>query len=151
MPIKAVYKHTNIVARDWKSLVQFYQQVFGCIPAPPERYHHGSWVEKVTVIPRAEIRGIHLRLPGYGERGPTLEILSYNQESERYDTAANRPGFAHIAFSVEDVEEARQCVIEAGGGSLGEIASVDVPGAGRLTVAYLTDPEGNIVEVMTWS
>jgi catechol-2,3-dioxygenase len=31
------------------------------------------------------------------------------------------------------------------------VVSVEVAGAGSITFAYLTDPEGNIVEVQRWS
>ena len=27
--MKTVYKHTNIIARDWQSLARFYEEVFG--------------------------------------------------------------------------------------------------------------------------
>ena len=29
------YIHTNIVAKDWRRLADFYIQVFGCTPVPP--------------------------------------------------------------------------------------------------------------------
>jgi len=35
--MKAKYKHTNIVANDWRSLAKFYEDVFGCEFVPPER------------------------------------------------------------------------------------------------------------------
>jgi len=31
------YTHTNLIAKDWKRLLAFYQEVFGCIPVLPER------------------------------------------------------------------------------------------------------------------
>jgi len=31
------FVHTNIVARDWERLAEFYVRVFGCTPVPPER------------------------------------------------------------------------------------------------------------------
>jgi catechol 2,3-dioxygenase-like lactoylglutathione lyase family enzyme len=94
---------------------------------------------------------VHLRLPGYGEQGPTLEIFQYNHQQERPATAINRPGFAHIAFAVDDVDAARDAVLAAGGGTVGQVVSVDVPGAGTVTFVYLTDPEGNIIELQRWS
>ncbi|MDY0041683.1 MAG: VOC family protein, partial [Desulforhabdus sp.] len=63
----------------------------------------------------------------------------------------NRPGFAHIAFAVEDVAAALDAVKAAGGGAIGEIASLEIPGAGIVTIVYATDPEGNIIELQTWS
>jgi predicted enzyme related to lactoylglutathione lyase len=145
------FVHVNLVARDWRRLAQFYEQVFGCTPVPPERDLAGQWLEDGTGVPGAEIQGIHLRLPGYGDAGPTLEVFQYNRLAERPDTAVNRPGFGHIAFAVDDVEAARDAVIAAGGGSVGKVVSLDVPGVGTVTFAYLTDPEGNVIELQSWS
>jgi predicted enzyme related to lactoylglutathione lyase len=143
--------HVNIIAQDWRGLAQFYEQVFGCIPAPPERALSGKWLEEGTGVAGAEIRGIHLRLPGYGGDGPTLEIFEYNRPAERVEAAINRPGLAHIAFAVDNVERAREAVLAAGGEEIGRVASLDVPNAGRVTFVYLTDPEGNIIELQHWS
>jgi predicted enzyme related to lactoylglutathione lyase len=94
---------------------------------------------------------MHLRLPGYGSEGPTLEIFQYNHQEERPKTAANRPGFAHVAFAVDDVEDAREAVLAAGGGTLGKLVSVEIAGAGKITLVYMTDPEGNIIELQKWA
>jgi predicted enzyme related to lactoylglutathione lyase len=147
LTIQATFVHTNIIAQDWRRLADFYEQVLGCRPLPPERNLSGQWLEDGTGIARVEIRGIHLRLPGLGEQGPTLEIFQYNHQQERSATAINLPGFAHIAFAVDDVAAARDAVLAAGGGVVGEVVSADVPGAGTVTFVYATDPEGNIVEL----
>jgi len=151
MTIEARFTHTNIIAQDWKKLAEFYQRIFGCTPVPPERDLSEPWLEKATSVPGAHLRGVHLRLPGYGESGPTLEIFEYNRREERPATAINRPGLGHIAFAVDDVQAARAAVIAAGGRDVGEIVSVEIPGAGRITFVYVTDPEGNIVELQHWS
>lgn len=151
MSLNAKYTHTNIVAQDWKRLAQFYEQLFDCVPVPPERDLSGPWLDAGTGLPDAHIRGIHLRLPGGGESGPTLEIFQYNREEPRPATAINRPGLTHLAFAVADVEAARQAVLDAGGTAVGDLVSLEVAGAGRVTFAYVTDPEGNIIELQRWS
>ena len=151
MPVNARFVHTNIVAEDWRRLVRFYEGVFGCTPVPPERDLSGKWLEEATGVADAHIRGMHLRLPGHGPEGPTLEIFQYNREEERPETAVNRPGLAHFAFAVENVESALQVVKTAGGGAIGPIVSLPIPGAGTVTIVYATDPEGNIIELQTWS
>ena len=98
--IDAKYVHTNLIADDWRALSGFYQQLFGCVPVPPERDFRGESLEAGTGIPGAHLRGVHLRLPGYGAAGPTLEIFSYDTRPERGTTAVDRPGLGHIAFSV---------------------------------------------------
>ena len=148
--IKAKYKHTNIVAQDWRDIADFYCQVLGCTEVPPERSATGEWVEHCTGVAGAEVRGIHLRLPGYAEDGPTLEIFQYNNTQSRPETAINRPGLAHLAFEVDDVEAARDEVTAAGGACVGEMVTVDIPDAGIITFIYMTDPEGNIIELQKW-
>jgi predicted enzyme related to lactoylglutathione lyase len=143
----AKFVHINLIAQDWKRLAAFYQGVFGCIPIPPERNLSGQWLTDVTGVPDAHIRGVHVRLPGYGDEGPTLEIFQYAIEEERPSPTANRPGLGHIAFVVNDVDSMRNSVIAAGGKDVGRIVSVDIPGAGRLRLAYVADPEGNIIEL----
>jgi predicted enzyme related to lactoylglutathione lyase len=41
--LHARYVHTNLIAQDWQALANFYQQVFGCFPLPPERDFKGEW------------------------------------------------------------------------------------------------------------
>ena len=149
--MRAKYRHTNIVAEDCRKLADFYQQILGCKPVPPERASSAEWVEKCTAVPGAGFRGIHLRLPGHGDDGPTLEIFEYNRTESRPTTAINRPGFAHIAFEVDDVEAARDEVLAAGGGCVGELVTVEIAGAGTITFVYMTDPEGNIIELQRWA
>lgn len=151
MSIPAKFVHVNLVARDWQALAGFYQEVFGCVPVPPERDFQGEKLEAGTGIPGAHLRGMHLRLPGWGENGPTLEIFNFNLLEERQKTAVNRPGFGHIAFSVEDVGMARQAVLEAGGAPVGEIVTLQVATGAKVTWCYLADPEGNVVELQSWS
>jgi len=149
--IAAKFVHVNLIAQDWNRLAQFYEHVFGCVPVPPERQLSGQWLEKATGVTGAQIEGVHLRLPGYGDHGPTLEIFQYNHQQEHPESAINRPGFAHIALAVDDVEAARDAVITAGGGTVGEIVSLAIASAGTVTFVYATDPEGNIIELQHWS
>ena len=151
MTISARYVHTNLIARDWQSLARFYQDVFGCVPVPPERDLSGPEMEAGTGIAGAHLRGIHLRLPGYGDAGPTLEIFSYNHLAERPPTAVNRPGFGHLAFSVEEVAAAREAVLAAGGQPVGEVVTVTLQNGASVTWCYVTDPEGNVIELQSWA
>jgi predicted enzyme related to lactoylglutathione lyase len=149
--LRARYTHTNLVARDWRKLAAFYADVFGCVLVPPERDLKGEGLERGSGVPGARIRGAHLRLPGHGSGGPTLEIFEYAQSVDREIPVPIRPGLSHIAFEVDDVAAALQAVLEAGGSRLGEVVTFDVPGAGRITWTYARDPEGNIIELQSWS
>ncbi|MGE5602147.1 MAG: VOC family protein [Nitrososphaerales archaeon] len=147
LALQARYVHTNLIAHDWQALAHFYETVFGCVRVPPERDLAGPVMEAGTGLPGAHLRGVHLRLPGYGDTGPTLEIFTYERMAERPTTAVNRPGFAHLAFSVAEVAAARAAVLGAGGQAVGEVVTTPVTGRGHITWCYVTDPEGNVVEL----
>jgi catechol 2,3-dioxygenase-like lactoylglutathione lyase family enzyme len=122
--------------------------VFGCFDVLPERDCAAHEVELGTAVPGAALRGMHMRLPGCGADGPTLEIFNYSQLADADQPVANRPGFAHIAFAVESVADARAEVLSNGGRAIGDIVTVAIS-RGTVTWCYVTDPEGNIIELQT--
>ena len=147
----ARYAHTNIVARDWRALADFYVAVFGCEEVPPARDIAGAWLDAATGLEGAHIRGVHLRLPGHGPAGPTLEIFQYDEAAARAaPVVANRLGYGHLAFAVDDVGAALARVLELGGARVGSVARTTVAGAGPLELVYALDPEGNVVELQRW-
>jgi predicted enzyme related to lactoylglutathione lyase len=148
MPTK--YTHTNLIAKDWKRLSIFYQEVFGCVPIPPERDLSGEWLDKATKLSGSHLSGIHLRLPGCGDNGPTLELFQYGSMPEHPSVNPNTPGFSHIAFAVDDVPATARAVFSYGGSAIGELTVRDMPGVGLLTFQYVADPEGNIIEIQNW-
>lgn len=150
-PLTARFGHTNLVARDWRRLAAFYTDLFGCVRVPPLRDYSGATLESGTGVPNSGMRGVHLRLPGHGEDGPTLEIYTYDREEPSLSPAANRPGWGHIAFVVDDVAVAHARVLAAGGTAVGQIVTVETTDGRRVTWCYVTDPEGNIVELQAWS
>jgi predicted enzyme related to lactoylglutathione lyase len=147
----ACYVHTNLVARDWRSLARFYESVFGCVPVLPERDLSGAEMEAGTGVPGAHLRGMHLRLPGTGPNGPTLEIFEYSQPAADVRSLVNRPGFGHIAFAVDSVRNAREQVLSNGGTPVGEVVTVAISPTLQVTWCYVRDPEGNIIELQTRS
>jgi catechol 2,3-dioxygenase-like lactoylglutathione lyase family enzyme len=146
----ARYSHTNLVARDWRALAGFYESVLGCVPVPPERDYSGPELEAGTGVAGATLSGVHLRLPGCGSEGPTLEIYSYSHLADGLTPAVNRPGLAHLAFEVASVQDARREVLAAGGEPIGEVVTLTTPVGARVTWCYVTDPEGNVIELQAW-
>src|SRR6185503_14553685 len=141
------YVHTNLIARDWRRLAAFYESVFGCVRVFPERNLSGESIARGSGVAGARLEGAHLRLPGFGDEGPTLEVFQYAEHMDAPLPAANRVGFGHIAFAVDDVNAARDAVLAAGGAVVGTVEVVNIPGAGTITWTYARDPEGNIVEL----
>lgn len=149
--MQAKYAHTNLIAQDWRKLAKFYTDVFGCSLVPPERNFQGNDLDAGTGLKGAHLTGVHLRLPGYGDNGPTIEIFNYNQLETRPKTAVNRPGFGHIAFEVDNVEAAQREVEANGGHKVGEIVTLTTKIGTKVTWCYVTDPEGNILELQSWA
>ena len=146
----ARYVHTNLVARDWRGLAAFYQTLFGCVPVPPERDYSGPVFDAGTGVKGARLTGMHLRMPGTTADGTTLEIFNYSQLADGPTPAVNRPGFGHIAFAVDSVDDARAQVLAAGGKPVGDVVTLTTASGSRVTWCYVTDPEGNIVELQHW-
>jgi predicted enzyme related to lactoylglutathione lyase len=151
-PIDGVrYGHTNLIARDWRRLSDWYVRLFGCTPVPPERDYSGPDLERGTAVPNAALQGVHLRLPGHGDDGPTLEIYTFSSTDGAPEVGIDRPGFRHIAFAVADVHAARRRVLDEGGSSVGEVVTLTTADGRRVTWCYVTDPEGNAVELQSWA
>jgi predicted enzyme related to lactoylglutathione lyase len=148
--MKIAFTHTNIVAKDWKGLANFYIEVFGCRPKPPERDLSGNWLDRLTGIEGVHIRGIHLTLPGFDSGGPTLEIFQYNEEQDHPFKGINTRGYGHIAFAVDDVDECLNRLLEHGGATVAETVRGTVAGVGTIHLVYAKDPEGNIIEIQKW-
>jgi predicted enzyme related to lactoylglutathione lyase len=149
--VNAKYVHTNLIADDWRRLSAFYQTVFGCVPVPPERDYSGPELVQATKLSGACLRGVHLRLPGCGPDGPTLEIFQYGENLPALARAVNRPGYSHIAFAVDDVPEARREVLTAGGSAVGDVVTLRTSEDAEVCWCYVTDIEGNIIELQSWS
>lgn len=145
------FGHVSLVARNWRELAGFYTRVFGCVVVPPEWDYGGPDLERGTGVRGAALRGAHLRLPGYDDAGPTLEIYEYTTALDGPAPAVNRPGFGHIAFQVADVDAARGIVLREGGRAVGDVVTLRTADGRRVTWTYVTDPEGNILELQAWS
>jgi predicted enzyme related to lactoylglutathione lyase len=149
--MNAKYVHTNLVAANWRVLAGFYEVVFGCVPVPPERDYAGSQFDALANLSGARQRGMHLRLPGFTDNAPTLEIFEYQPALEKHITKVNRQGYGHIAFAVDDVQVALELILKHGGGQVGEVVTLTRADGQSVTVVYATDPEGNVIELQRWS
>ena len=144
------YTHTNLVAKDWKRVSAFYQEVLCCTPIPPQKHKSGEWISRLVGLEGVTIEGEFLRLPGYGEDGPTLEIFTYNPSGEAGIKAANSFGFAHLAFEVDDVQATMRRFFAAGGSQLGDIMEAPTADGKTMTVVYAQDVEGNVIELQSF-
>jgi glyoxylase I family protein len=151
MPISCTYLHTNLTVKDIEKMKAFYENVFGCVSVREIQQLTGKWIEGITSVKDGEIKYVHLRFPGHGSNGPELELIEYVNPTKEYEITPNTLGFGHISFSVENVHEALKQVVQAGGGSVGDVVTVEVPKRGLLTEVYATDPEGNVIELQSYA
>ena len=146
------YSHTNVNARDWEKLAQFYIDVFDGKLVPPLRDLYGEWFEKATGMKGAHVKGCHIALPGYEDGGPVLEIFTHEIPGKETPARINDAGFGHLGILVDDVAATYQKLLEHGGSSDGEITSHYYENKGQtLTLIYARDPEGNLLEIMKWT
>ena len=150
MSISCIYLHTNLTVNDIEKMMEFYVSVFGCVPVREIQQLIGKWIEGITSVKDGEIKYVHLRFPGHGDKGPELELIQYLNPVNEYKITPDTLGFGHISFSVNNVHDALEAVIQAGGGCVGEVVTVQVPNRGLLTEVYATDPEGNIIELQSY-
>ena len=147
----ARFGHVNLTGADWRRLAAFYTDLFGCELVPPERDIKSADLDRATGLKGAHLTGAHLRLPGHGPEGPTIEIFQYDTVEPGLPPQVDRAGWGHVAFQVPDVPAALEAVQAAGGGRLGDVITTTTATGGRVTWCYATDPDGNIVELQAWS
>jgi catechol 2,3-dioxygenase-like lactoylglutathione lyase family enzyme len=119
-------------------------------PVPPQRDLRGAWLDRLTGVKDAHLEGEHLAMPGHDGGLPTLEIYAYNVTGEASPKSINTPGLAHLAFEVDNVEEALRKALSEGGGQVGETVRADYPNGVKATFVYAKDIEGNIIELQAW-
>ena len=131
---------------------RFLHQSFWLYPGFLQKENYqAAWLDSATGLENAKLEGVHLRLPGHGETGPTLEIFSYQEMEAHPPIMANYEGFTHIAFEVSDVEQTLQQALNEGAQKLGSISKKMVESVGELHFVYFRDPEGNIIEIQSWN
>ncbi|MGV2052192.1 VOC family protein [Agrobacterium sp. 22-209-1] len=136
--------HINLVARDAKSLATFYVNVMKCDVLREPKTLSGEKVSRGNGLSDSEILTIWLKFPGL--EWPFLEIHEHRVTLHRDLPRVNEPGFGHLAFQMEDINNALSHIIEAGGAQIGQITDFGTPGMPYL-IAYARDPEGNVLEL----
>ena len=80
--------------------------------------------------------------------GDRLELLAVDPGSPAWDDpiSALRAGVGHTAWTVDDLDAAHERAVEAGGRSVWTPRDTYDPG---LRVAFIADPDGNLVELLS--
>ncbi|WP_320202224.1 VOC family protein [Agrobacterium sp. rho-13.3] len=136
--------HINLVARDAEALAAFYIDVLKCELLRAPKVLSGEKVSLGNGLPDSEILTIWLKFPAL-ER-PFLEIHQHKTTHSRDQPRVNEPGFGHLSFQMDDINNVLSKIIHAGGQQIGQITDFGTPDKPYL-IAYARDPEGNVLEL----
>jgi len=124
------YLHTMLRVANLDASLAYYQDTLGFTVLSREDFSDGAFTLAF------------LRAPGDGAHGPTLE-LTYNWDVSKYELGG---AYGHLAFAVDDLKAFRMRLKEKGTDfSWGPKASP----SGRSTIAFLTDPDGYKIELIS--
>ena len=137
------FDHTSFTVADVERAVAFWRDVMGFAVADLS-LREGEWLGSVVGVPGARCRIAHLH--GHGAH---LEFIQYLAPAGDDVTGPpNRPGTAHVAFVVRDLEAMAQRMLEAGASEQGRITRCTSGAAAGCLAVYLKDPNGIIVELV---
>ena len=110
------FDHTSFTVADIERAVAFWRDVMGFAVADLS-LREGDWLGAVVGVPGARCRIAHLH--GHGAH---LEFIQYlTPAGDDVTGPPNRPGTAHVAFLVEDIEALATRMLEAGASEQGRI------------------------------
>lgn len=137
------FDHTSFTVADIDRAVAFWRDAMGFDLADLS-IREGEWLGAVVGVPGARCRIAHLH--GHGLH---LELIEY-VEARGVDISGppNRPGTAHLAFVVDDIEAVADRMLAAGASGQGRISACTSGPAVGCRAVYLKDPSGIIVELV---
>jgi catechol 2,3-dioxygenase-like lactoylglutathione lyase family enzyme len=143
MTMIRAYDHTSFTVADIDRAVVFWGDVMGFALGDLSA-REGYWLGSVVGVPGARCRIAHLH--GHGLH---LEFIQYLEPVGTDVTGPpHRPGTAHLAFLVEDIETATRRMLEGGASEQGRITRCSSGAALGCLAVYLKDPNGIIVELV---
>jgi catechol 2,3-dioxygenase-like lactoylglutathione lyase family enzyme len=133
MPL--AFHHVSIRVADLERAADFYTEALGAVRRTRFLIHEGAWGEALTGIPGVRYKQCHLSL---GEDG--IELMEFEEPKGRaWDLAPT-----HFSVQVDDVAATLERWEAAGGKR-----NTDVVTFGEdARVAFATDPDGNIIELL---
>lgn len=135
--------HFAITVSEMERSLAFYRDLFG-LTVLSDREVEGDYVERITAVPGAHLRLVHL--VGYGKQ---LELLQYVRPvGASRSRALPDAGSAHVCFISDDLDDdvAR---LQAAGVVFRSlpVETTSGPNKGGRGI-YVEDPDGNAVEVV---
>lgn len=138
----ARFGHVGIVVRDLDSQIGFYSRIFG-LAVEARFFREGAYIENVTGVEGSTLEAAIL---GNEDRHGAVELLKYVSHPDHSPVrAANAMYCNHAMFLVDDIGQAWEEVVEAGGQPF---SAPQLAPDGSKSVFYFRDPEGTILELV---
>ena len=133
--------HTSFTVSDIDKSVAFYRDALG-MELLFQSEASGPSVETILGMPGARLKGAHLKAGNH-----TLELLQYlSPEGRPYDRRTCDIGSGHIAFLVQDINEAYKTLSAQGVHFKSAPQGIEEGGEPHW-VCYMTDPDGISLEL----
>jgi catechol 2,3-dioxygenase-like lactoylglutathione lyase family enzyme len=136
--------HVSVTTADIQRSLAFYGDLLG-IPVLAVAELSGEEVDAITGIEGAKLLTADLDLG----RGQVLELIEYVGAGEGSALPLERPGSGHIGLAVEDLDEVRHRLIDAGSVVRSDQVEMSEPGAWHgVRCMTVLDPDGVAVELV---
>ena len=135
-------RHTGIVVHDLAKMSAFYRQL-GFVDES-RAVEEGVFIEQVVNISDVRLEWIKMR----SADGYLLQLIKYHSHPHalRLERAkANDLGCSHVAYTVDDIDNACE-IIRVAGGSVENLPAIAPDG--KVKVAYCHEPEGVLIEIV---
>jgi len=130
--------HVGVTVSDLDRAVEFYTDTFG-LDVVAEFSVEGEAFSEAVDVDGASASFAHL-----DAGGAVVELVEYEpQANSGADPELNRPGAIHLGLSVDDVEEFYTGLDEG----VETLSSPQTTATGT-TICFVSDPEGNLIEVL---
>ena len=132
--------HTGFVVSDLDLVARFYEDVIGLTPLP-RRERDGGPISQILGY-----EGTHIKIAEFTHGEYMLELIEYVHPPglDAHIRERNSFGASHIAFVVEDIDEAYERLLANGAQKLNPPIEIVDGKKG----CYLQDPDGNWVELL---
>jgi catechol 2,3-dioxygenase-like lactoylglutathione lyase family enzyme len=135
-------RHTGLVVADVSASIKFYESLG--LKLWKREVESGKFIEQVVGLPGAKIETAKLEVPD----GSLLELLEYKSHPAAISLApypSNKHGCSHVAFTVTDIEEMKNKIVNGGGSIVNPPARSS---NGFVSVMYCHDLDGILIELV---
>ena len=141
------FRHIALVVCDLEKMIDFYCHILGFKLKRRFEVKNEDF-QKGVGIANAEAKGAHLTCPNSDVEMELFQFDTPQPETRRIPPSANQSGYRHIAFVVDNLQDAYSKLESKGLNFLSEPITMREPvEVAGFQFVYFQDPEDNIVEL----